>query len=73
LACRRYDDDGSGELDLEEFLAAVRSDCNIASEVVADEDVGKLFKVSLPHRTARTPGPIGGGAPARKRWKRCRP
>lgn len=38
-----YDDDGNGELDRREFVMAVRTDCNIAEEVVPDDKLATLF------------------------------
>ena len=32
---RRYDADGSGELEMDEFTALIRQDCDIAAEVVS--------------------------------------
>ena len=40
-----YDQDGNGELDFQEFLAAVRKDCNIAEEVASDEGLQNLFSM----------------------------
>lgn len=40
----QYDDDGSGELDFDEFLVAVRNDCGIPVTEVSDRAIKALFK-----------------------------
>ena len=40
----RYDDDGSGEMDVGEFTKAVRQDCGIAEAVVNDAELEEMFK-----------------------------
>ena len=40
---RQYDDDGSGELDLEEFTDAMRRDAEIPKHKVPDDGLQKLF------------------------------
>ena len=39
----KYDEDGSGSMEMDEFMAAVRGDCNINSAVVNDDELAKLF------------------------------
>ena len=39
----RYDDDDSGELDFDEFVEAVRKDCDMGPEVVSDIDLKTIF------------------------------
>jgi Ca2+-binding EF-hand superfamily protein len=39
----RYDSDGSGDIDFDEFAAAARTDCGIAPGVIADEELRELF------------------------------
>ena len=41
----KYDDDGSGELDLEEFAHCVRKECGLDKETTTDEDVKELFGI----------------------------
>lgn len=41
----KYDDDGSGELDLEEFTKCVRNECGLDKETTTDEDVQELFGI----------------------------
>ncbi len=41
----KYDDDGSGELDLEEFTECVRNECGLDKETTTDEDVEELFGI----------------------------
>ena len=38
-----YDTDGSGTLDKDEFIAAVRKDCDISERVVEDAALSKMF------------------------------
>ena len=38
-----YDDDGSGEIDLEEFTGAVRKDMRLPQQVITDEELRDLF------------------------------
>lgn len=38
-----YDIDGSGELDKDEFVGAVRQDCDIDENVLSDADLWKMF------------------------------
>eukprot|EP01052_Picozoa_sp_SAG31_P026410 SAG31_NODE_2390_length_5804_cov_2.122699_3_plen_285_part_00 len=40
---QNYDTDGSGELDPEEFIAAVRKDCQLQPEQVSDDELEELF------------------------------
>jgi Ca2+-binding EF-hand superfamily protein len=40
---RAYDEDGSGEMEFEEFEAAVRGECNIAEGVVSEGELRELF------------------------------
>ena len=40
-----YDDDGSGELDIEEFTNAVRKECEISAAAVPDSEIEELFNV----------------------------
>jgi Ca2+-binding EF-hand superfamily protein len=40
-----YDDDESGELELEEFSRAVRQECSLAVDAVSDREVAELFHV----------------------------
>ena len=40
---RYYDDDGSGELDIEEFTRAMRLDCEIPRHKIPDDGLIKLF------------------------------
>ena len=40
---KRYDSDGSGDIDFGEFSAAARSDCGIPTDVISDEDLKNLF------------------------------
>lgn len=40
---RYYDDDGSGELDIEEFTRAMRLDCEIPKHKIPDDGLIKLF------------------------------
>ena len=39
----RYDKNGSGDIDFEEFSAAARSDCAISLEMISDDDLRALF------------------------------
>eukprot|EP01046_Picozoa_sp_COSAG06_P073416 COSAG06_NODE_21942_length_740_cov_0.613105_1_plen_133_part_01 len=39
----QYDTDGSGSLDKDEFISAVRKDCDISSRVVSDTALEGLF------------------------------
>ena len=39
----KYDDDGSGELDIEEFRQCVRHECKLTQEECSDDDVVELF------------------------------
>ena len=41
---KKYDSDLSGEIDMKEFSAAVRSDGGLSDAVVSDEDLQSLFK-----------------------------
>ena len=41
----KYDDDNSGELDLDEFTNAVRIECDLSPESVSDEQIEELFGV----------------------------
>eukprot|EP01047_Picozoa_sp_COSAG01_P099318 COSAG01_NODE_29357_length_639_cov_10.346296_1_plen_209_part_10 len=41
----KYDDDGSGEIDYDEFLGALRKDCDMPPEDVSDADLRKVFKL----------------------------
>jgi Ca2+-binding EF-hand superfamily protein len=41
----KYDDDGSGELDVEEFTKCVREECGLSEEKTSDEDVQELFGI----------------------------
>ena len=41
----RFDKDGSGGLDSAEFCAAVRSECGVTSEEVADSDLQEIFSM----------------------------
>ena len=40
-----YDDDASGELDVEEFTNAVRKECEISAAAVPDSEIEELFNV----------------------------
>eukprot|EP01043_Picozoa_sp_COSAG02_P038837 COSAG02_NODE_3025_length_7518_cov_30.632565_1_plen_947_part_00 len=40
---KAYDEDGSGEMEFEEFEAAVRGDCNIVEAVVSQGELRELF------------------------------
>ena len=40
---QKYDEDGSGELDVEEFTNAVRTDLNIPQEQLPDHELRKMF------------------------------
>ena len=39
----RYDTDGSGELDVNEFFTAVRNDLGIGTDTMVDDELKKLF------------------------------
>ena len=39
----KYDDDGSGELDIDEFRQCVRHECKLTQEECSDDDVVELF------------------------------
>ena len=41
----RYDDDNSGELDVQEFTNAVRAECGLDEDAVSDEEIKELFGV----------------------------
>jgi Ca2+-binding EF-hand superfamily protein len=41
----KYDADGSGELELDEFTTAVREECDLPSTVVSDDEVSEIFGV----------------------------
>eukprot|EP01043_Picozoa_sp_COSAG02_P010326 COSAG02_NODE_361_length_23829_cov_82.704509_4_plen_1094_part_00 len=41
----RYDDDNSGELDVQEFTNAVRTECELDEEAVSDDEIKELFGV----------------------------
>ena len=41
----RYDDDNSGELDVEEFTNAVRVECGLHEDAVSDKEIEELFGV----------------------------
>ena len=41
----RYDADLSGELDPEEFVVAVRTECKLSVQAVSDMEVRELFNV----------------------------
>jgi Ca2+-binding EF-hand superfamily protein len=38
-----YDADGSGELDPQEWLTAVRTECKVSEEVVTDSEINEMF------------------------------
>ena len=40
-----FDDDGSGELDEQEFTAAIRKECDLSAAEVSDDDISELFTV----------------------------
>ena len=40
-----YDDDGSGELELDEFSTALRQECGLSESEVSDEEISELFGV----------------------------
>ena len=39
------DDDGSGELEIEEFTEAVREECGLSDAAVSEQDISELFGV----------------------------
>ena len=41
----KYDDDGSGELDVEEFTQCVRQECGLTVEKASDAEVAELFGI----------------------------
>eukprot|EP01043_Picozoa_sp_COSAG02_P053387 COSAG02_NODE_5886_length_3963_cov_3.104555_1_plen_618_part_01 len=41
----RYDDDNSGELDVQEFTNAVRAECGLDEDAVSDDEIKELFGV----------------------------
>eukprot|EP01051_Picozoa_sp_SAG22_P020865 SAG22_NODE_4380_length_1287_cov_1.029461_1_plen_216_part_10 len=40
---KKYDDDGSGELDAAEFINAVRTECKLSTDAVSDDELEELF------------------------------
>ena len=40
-----YDDDGSGELEIDEFTDAVREECGLSDAAVSEQDISELFGV----------------------------
>ena len=40
---KQYDEDGSGELDMEEFSHAVRNDLGVSKEMLKDHELRKMF------------------------------
>ena len=40
-----FDTDGSGELDVDEFIHALRADCGVSTEDVGDPELREIFKV----------------------------
>jgi Ca2+-binding EF-hand superfamily protein len=45
---RRYDDDGSGELELEEFQRAMREECGLDEAAVSADEVGDRARAHPP-------------------------
>lgn len=45
LVFEKYDDDGSGELEIDEFTAAVRQECGLTEKSVSAEEIMELFGV----------------------------
>jgi Ca2+-binding EF-hand superfamily protein len=41
LIFSKYDDDGNGELDIQEFTNAVREECGLAETAMSDEEIGE--------------------------------
>jgi Ca2+-binding EF-hand superfamily protein len=45
LVFEKYDDDGSGELEIGEFAVAVRQECGLTENAVSNEEISELFGV----------------------------
>ena len=45
LIFKKYDDDNSGELELDEFTRAVREECQLSEDAVPDSEIEELFGV----------------------------
>jgi Ca2+-binding EF-hand superfamily protein len=45
LIFKKYDDDESGELEIDEFTRAVREECQLSEDAVPDEEIEELFGV----------------------------
>ena len=67
----KYDDDGSGELDIEEFRQCVRHECKLTQEECSDDDVVELFCIVDATSPARSTPP--SCAPSSRRTSRRPP